>query len=153
MLQLDYANCLSSRIGEAGLDASQLDAAEPMLKALTGQLEASRGQGWERWRLLPFDPLRTQHLDAIREVAERFEDRTENLVVLGIGGSALGNIALQAALNPLTHNLMPPEVRRGPRLFVLDNVDPHLVHQTLQEVRRVDPELTRHVHQRDQQVG
>ncbi len=141
MLQLDYANCLSPRVGDAGLDPRQFDAAESMLTGLTGQLESSRGQGWERWRMLPFDPLRTQHLDAIREVVRRFEGSTENLVVLGIGGSALGNIALQAALNPLTYNLMPADMRAGPRLFVLDNVDPHLVHQTLQEVRRADPDL------------
>ncbi|MEM7623649.1 MAG: glucose-6-phosphate isomerase [Planctomycetota bacterium] len=46
------------------------------------------------------------------------------MVVLGIGGSALGNIAVQAALNPPTHNLLPPGDRHGPRIFVLDNVDP-----------------------------
>ena len=48
------------------------------------------------------------------------------LVVLGIGGSALGNIALQNALNPYTYNLMSDRTRPGPQLFVLDNVDPDL---------------------------
>jgi glucose-6-phosphate isomerase len=46
------------------------------------------------------------------------------LVVLGIGGSALGNIALQSALNPYTYNLISDRTRTGPQLFVLDNVDP-----------------------------
>jgi glucose-6-phosphate isomerase len=46
------------------------------------------------------------------------------LVVLGIGGSALGNIALQSALNPYTYNLQSDRSRPGPQLFVLDNVDP-----------------------------
>jgi glucose-6-phosphate isomerase len=50
------------------------------------------------------------------------------MVVLGIGGSALGNIALQSALNPATYNLLPAGggagQRKGPRLFVVDNVDP-----------------------------
>ena len=59
----------------------------------------------------------------------------------GIGGSALSNIALQSALNPLTYNLMPRKQRGGPRLFVLDNVDPHFVGDTLDEVRRYDPHL------------
>jgi glucose-6-phosphate isomerase len=45
-------------------------------------------------------------------------------MVLGIGGSALGNIALHTALNPSTYNLLPKAQRRGPRLFVMDNVDP-----------------------------
>ncbi|MGE5612421.1 MAG: glucose-6-phosphate isomerase, partial [Bacillota bacterium] len=46
------------------------------------------------------------------------------LVVLGIGGSALGNIALQSALNPWTYNLQSDRTRPGPQLLVLDNVDP-----------------------------
>jgi glucose-6-phosphate isomerase len=44
-------------------------------------------------------------------------------VVLGIGGSALGNIALQTALNPYMYNI-DSDQRKGPRLFVFDNVDP-----------------------------
>ena len=43
------------------------------------------------------------------------------MCVLGIGGSALGNIALHTALNGPFHDLEPPRGR--PRLFVLDNVD------------------------------
>src|SRR5690606_15258527 len=60
-----------------------------------------------------------------------------------IGGSALGNIALHSALNPPTHNLLPAGVRRGPRLFVLDNIDPVLVKATLDLVRREDPNFDR----------
>ncbi|MHC4532038.1 MAG: glucose-6-phosphate isomerase, partial [Planctomycetota bacterium] len=47
----------------------------------------------------------------------------ENFVVLGIGGSALGNIALQTALNPYMYNIDEKQ-RTGPRMFVFDNVDP-----------------------------
>jgi glucose-6-phosphate isomerase len=73
------------------------------------------------------------------------QGEVENLVVLGIGGSALGNIALHAALTPPTWNLMPRQQRNGPRLFVLDNVDPGLVGPVLDEVRRVDPGFERTV--------
>lgn len=126
MLTLDYSNCLSDRVGpEHGLDPDAL--AGPLAdraRELTASLERTRGTGWERWRLLA-DPAGTRrgHVEAVRTLAEKHAGRWENLVVLGIGGSALGNIALQAALNPPTHNLMR-ENRRGPRLFVLDNVDP-----------------------------
>ena len=48
----------------------------------------------------------------------------ENFVVLGIGGSALGNIALQTALNPYMYNLDQAQRKGCPRLFVFDNVDP-----------------------------
>jgi len=36
----------------------------------------------------------------------------------------LGNIALQTALNHPYYNLLPSDVRKGPRFFVMDNVDP-----------------------------
>jgi glucose-6-phosphate isomerase len=57
-------------------------------------------------------------------VVSACKGRFDNLVVLGIGGSALGNIALQAALNPASYNLLPADQRTTPRVFVVDNVDP-----------------------------
>jgi glucose-6-phosphate isomerase len=126
MLTLDYANCLADRVtGTHGLDPAAI--AGPLAEraeTLTARLEETRGTGWERWRLLADpDGTRTAHVEAVRSIAAKHGGRWENLVVLGIGGSALGNIALQSALNPATHNLMTAG-RRGPRLFVLDNVDP-----------------------------
>ena len=50
--------------------------------------------------------------------------RCDNLVVLGIGGSALGNIAVQTALNPYMYNLSQEQRGDNPRIFVFDNVDP-----------------------------
>ncbi len=130
MLTIDFANCLSERVGEHGLDPASLsdrsDAAA-LIERLTQELETTRGTGWERWRGLPFDPMRSEHLDAVAALARRRRGDVENLVVLGIGGSALGNIALQAALNHPQWNLLPSERRAGPRLFVIDNVDPTLL--------------------------
>lgn len=63
-------------------------------------------------------------IDAVHKEVEHFRDKCDVLVVLGIGGSALGNIALQSALNPYTYNLQSDRTRPGPQLFVLDNVDP-----------------------------
>src|SRR5690606_18665723 len=67
----------------------------------------------------------------------------DNLVVLGIGGSALGNIALQSALNPPTYNLLPRDQRKGPRVFVVDNVDPAYFGAVLKLCRQEDPTLQR----------
>jgi glucose-6-phosphate isomerase len=144
-LTLDYANCLADRVGDHGIAAGDLEAAAGTLTDLTERLGKSRGTGWERWRELPFDPVRSRHLLAVKDLVGRYQSTTDNLVVLGIGGSALGNIALQAALNPATYNLMPRERRGGPRLFVLDNVDPHLVGQTLRFVAEADPGFARTV--------
>lgn len=62
----------------------------------------------------------------MKDSADRFAaHQCENLVVLGIGGSALGITALQTALNPPYYNLLSKAARkRRPRLFVMDNIDP-----------------------------
>jgi glucose-6-phosphate isomerase len=127
MLQLDYANCLSDRVGAHGVDPALIEASGPGAQAIgaaTRRLASTRGKGWERWRELPFDPMRSEHVSGVHAAVEKCRGRFENMVVLGIGGSALGNIALQAALNPPTWNLLPAEKRKGPRCFVVDNVDP-----------------------------
>ncbi|HED54624.1 MAG TPA: glucose-6-phosphate isomerase, partial [Phycisphaerales bacterium] len=127
MLTINYANCLSPRVGLHGLDPARLDPAGDLAKgiaALTRQLAKTRGTGWERWRELAKDPMRSEHLSAITPMVERLRPKASNLVVLGIGGSALGNIALHAALRSPTWNLQSDTERGGPRLFVLDNVDP-----------------------------
>jgi glucose-6-phosphate isomerase len=67
-------------------------------------------------------PYQDKTVEQVKKVAKEF-GWCENFVVLGMGGSALGNIALQTALNPYMYNLDDKQ-RKGPRLFVLDNVDP-----------------------------
>lgn len=132
MLKIDYTNCLSDKVGAHGVDAALLapgGLAEEAVRAHTRKLASTRGKGWERWRELPFDPMRGEHLRDVKRVVETCKGRFDNVVVLGIGGSALGNIALQSALNPSTYNLLPEAKgagagRKGPRLFVVDNVDP-----------------------------
>jgi glucose-6-phosphate isomerase len=128
MLTLDYANCLSPRVGQHGLDPARLAAGSDLAQAvaaMTASLAKTRGTGWERWRDLPFGDFRKGHADAVQKAAAACRGRFDNLVVLGIGGSALGNIALQSALNAPTYNLLPADKRPGPRIFVVDNVDPH----------------------------
>lgn len=146
MLKIDYANCLKDRVGEHGLDAAPFEAGggyHARAAALTEKLEASRGTGWERWRDLAFEPARSKYAGAVQETVEWAGDRFDNMVVLGIGGSALGNIALQSALNPAAYNLLPKAQRGGPRVFIVDNVDPHYLGSVLAFVLEDDPGLER----------
>ena len=153
MLTLDYANCLGERVGSHGLDPARLapgGEAALAIASLTDKLTQTRGTGWERWRDLPFDPMRSEHLDVITTLVRRLKDRFDCLVVLGIGGSALGNIALHNALNGTTYNLLPSGTgtlpvssRPGPRLFVIDNVDPAYFGDIIGFVRHADPSLER----------
>lgn len=147
MLTIDYANCFADRIGsDHGLDASSITPNSPSARQaqhLTESLEQTKGKGWERWRGLPHDPMRSEHTRAVKNAAEQCAGKFDNMIVLGIGGSALGNIALQSALNPFTHNLLDANTRKGPRLFVVDNVDPAYLGSVLAYCKSVDPTLQR----------
>lgn len=121
-INLDYANLLSNAVGPVhGLSKDEIQRSTSEAKTQVERIESERKGGKHRFRELPND---TQMLKAVEAAAKRWKPGVENLVVLGIGGSALGNIALQTALNPAYHNLLPGSQRRGPRLFVMDNVDP-----------------------------
>lgn len=121
-LQLDYANVLSAAVGPAhGLSLAEVKRAGRGVGAVVSRIERERRGGEHRYLELPGD---REMVRAVKAAVRKFKPGAENLVVLGIGGSALGNIALQTALNPPLHNLLPRSKRRGPRLFVTDNVDP-----------------------------
>jgi len=61
----------------------------------------------------------------VKEYASLVENRFDNILVLGIGGSALGGLAVTHALLKPYWNLLSKEERNGyPRIFFLDNIDP-----------------------------
>jgi glucose-6-phosphate isomerase len=56
------------------------------------------------------------------------------VVILGIGGSALGNLALQSSLNPLNYNTLGEDKRKTPKIYVIDNVDPDYIASILDSI-------------------
>lgn len=121
-ISLYYKNATAEAVGDKhGVTDKELASLAPRIKEISKQLADDRKAGKQRYRDLPYDEAM---IDAVNTQVEHFRDRCEVLIVLGIGGSALGNIALQSALNPYTYNLMSDRTRPGPQLFVLDNVDP-----------------------------
>jgi glucose-6-phosphate isomerase len=121
-LSLYWKNATAEAVGDKhGVSEKDLKDLAPRIKTIHNQITADRKAGNLRFRDLPHDD---DMIAAVNKEVEHFRDRCEVLVVLGIGGSALGNTALQNALNPYTYNLMSDRTRTGPQLFVLDNVDP-----------------------------
>jgi glucose-6-phosphate isomerase len=121
-IHLYWKNATADAVGEKhGVTDKELKGIAPRVKELTRQMNEDRKAGKLKYRDLPYDE---EMVDAVLRQVEDFRDRCDVLIVLGIGGSALGNIALQHALNPYTYNLMSDRTRPGPQLFVLDNVDP-----------------------------
>jgi len=113
-ISLYYKNVMADVIGdEHGITRLQFEDLGERTSALISQLNEERKAGRTPYRDLPY---RTQIADRVREVVAEIKDGCEILVVLGIGGSALGSIAVQTALNPYMHNIDEAQ-RRGPRMF------------------------------------
>ena len=108
----------------------------PRVKRIATQIERERRDGQHKFRDLPYDRLTRQ---AACELAKSLRPKTDNLVVLGIGGSALGTTALHTALNHAHYNLLSRRQRGGPRLFVMDNIDPDGFAATLDVINKELP--------------
>jgi len=134
MIRLYWKNATSKVVSEDhGITPHDLDAIDPLITAAHSVVTQQCAAGQLGYARLPSHPEYSRQIHA---VVEAYKDNTTDMLVLGIGGSALGNIAVQAALNPLTYNLLSDRKRGGPRLFVLDNVDPALINDTLKLLGR-----------------
>src|SRR6056297_1070493 len=136
-IKLDINNMFSDHIGKEGFSREEVDAfRDKALKARENILKAKE-EGKMGFMELPYG--QKEIIRELKETAEELKDRFENFVVLGIGGSALGNTALQTAINDRYYNLFS-EARDGyPRLFISDNVDPSGISSLLE---KLDPEKT-----------
>ncbi|HSV27172.1 MAG TPA: glucose-6-phosphate isomerase, partial [Sedimentisphaerales bacterium] len=120
-VRLYCKNVLAEAIGpEHGISASQMDELAACALPAVRQVNEERKAGKTRYRDLPYDE---KMVAGIKAMVKEFSPGCRNLVILGIGGSALGNIAIHTALNPCMYNIDAAQ-RKGPRLFVFDNVDP-----------------------------
>jgi len=134
MIQLYWKNATDKVVGpEHGITAFDLNGIDPPIRHAHESVLRQCREGRLGYAALPEC---TEYVNQVRALADRYRDNTTDMIVLGIGGSALGNIAVQTALNPATYNLLSDKKRGGPRLFVLDNIDPALVSDTLTFVRR-----------------
>ena len=120
-IRVDYNNMLRPYVGEMGLDAAELTARVGQYAAAAAAMEAKRDSGM-KWRNLPYN--QGQVVQKLLEAAGYVRENFDTFVVLGIGGSALGPIAVQQALSHLRYNDLPKERRAGPKLYVEDNVHP-----------------------------
>jgi len=130
MIQIYWKNATSKVLGkDNGISGQDIEQIDPVIR------EAHRSVTGDPPGYTKL-PTNTEYRKQVMDLMERFRANTTDLVVLGIGGSALGNIALHSALNPATYNLISPKARKGPRLFVLDNVDPSVIAETLKLLNR-----------------
>ena len=126
MIKLNYLNVDKNVIGkEHGLEvekefAKHKDKIAQIITDLNKRKDKP-GQ-WLQWMNLGYNEETVWY---VKEFAAMVRGRFDNVLVLGIGGSALGGIAVSEALLKPYWNLLTPEQRDNyPRLFFLDNIDP-----------------------------
>jgi len=134
-LKWDFSNMSAEQIGTAdGIDKETRSHALQLLEATRKSFEDDRKKG-----VLPFLELPYQSTEKIKALAATIRGRFDNFVLLGIGGSALGPIALHQALHSPFDNMITRDERKGPRMFFLDNVDPS---EVIPLLKLLDPART-----------
>ncbi|MEA2761238.1 MAG: glucose-6-phosphate isomerase [Gemmatimonadaceae bacterium] len=129
-LRLDYSNMM---ISPGGIDQKVWDGARKQFGGAKGGFDALRDGGSVGFVDLPAD---TQLLNQVTGFAAGARGKYDDVVILGIGGSALGPIALRTALRPSGWNMLDEKGRGGyPRLQVLDNVDPETIAALLDRLK------------------
>ncbi len=127
-IRLDYSNMMAAAVG-GGIAEEMWAEAGSRFTDVHATVVEQHAEGVLGFLDLPDD--RTM-LGAVQGFAARARGRYDDLVVLGIGGSALGPIALRTALCAPGWNDLTDSARGGrPRLHVLDNVDPRTIHSLL----------------------
>ncbi len=126
MIKLNYKNTDEMVIGkENGLNIQQEFAnyKDTIAQIITDlNKRKDKPEQWLQWMNLGYNE---ETIWYVKEFASMVKGKFENILVLGIGGSALGGIAVTEALLKPYWNLLTPEQRNGnPRIFFLDNIDP-----------------------------
>jgi len=133
-ISLDYTRMLSLALGKGrGIGPERLDGLADRFREIQADVDRRREAEELGFYALPYAE---EEVERIVEFAEGPGQAFQNVVVLGIGGSALGTTALRTALCPPGWNELPDEARdHFPRLFVLDNVDPESVGSLLDHIQ------------------
>ena len=120
MLELDFNNVLYSVLGPShSIGEPELFNAIKDNSRICQEILDERKEHKHAFLDLPY-----QDLADIISFARANAKKYENVVILGIGGSALGARTLLEALKPPFYNFMSAKERKGfPRIFILDNID------------------------------
>ena len=137
-ISLDYTNLMADVVGSThGITRAEMKSELARVRDISRRLKKRRTEGGLAFMELPYQDKLVREIE---DYANGLPAAIDNFVVIGIGGSALGNIMLQSALNHPEHNLLSKKGRRGrPRMFFLDNVDPD---RTASLLEALDPRRT-----------
>lgn len=121
-ITFDYNNMLKDYVGEEGFSLDELKIAQKESTKAFNNVKAGRGLNMMGWTELAYN--QNEIVNEIKITAKEIRKKYDYFVVLGIGGSALGPLAVFQSLCHLHYNDLPKSKRKGPKFYVEDNVDP-----------------------------
>ena len=126
MIELSYRNVSKDVIGEEnGLDISEeFNSYKDTIRKIISDLNSNKDKPGHnlQWMNLGYNE---ETIWYVKEYAAIVENRFDDVIILGLGGSALGGKAVCEALLPPYWNFLSKEQRNNyPRIFFLDNIDP-----------------------------
>lgn len=126
MIELNCHNVTSDVIGcENGLDIQNcFNKYKETIRHIIADLNSNKDKPRHmlQWMNLGYNEETVWY---VKEYAAMVEGRFDNILILGMGGSALGGKAVCEALLPPYWNFLTKEERNNfPKIFFLDNIDP-----------------------------
>ena len=133
MLKFDYSNVKTQVLGEEnGLNTEQcFNEYKDQIARIISNLNSQKDKPsqWLQWMNLGYSE---ETVWLVKEYAAMTMGHFDNILVLGIGGSALGGMAVcEALLKPYWNFLTEEQRNKFPRIFFLDNVDPDQINGLL----------------------
>lgn len=128
MIDIDIQNALSKKVGiNHGISERFFNRfLEKNNESVKVVFDSKNKSGYDFLNLTE-NPKLVQKIKGF--VKNQQKKQWKNIVVLGIGGSALGGIALKDALLGSYHYL-----KKGPHLFFIDNIDPDFVNELIKTI-------------------
>jgi len=109
-ISVDFNNMMANRLGAChGIREDEIEAIMPKINSALNAVSE------RKWGFMAL-PYNDELVKKINKIAKHIRKKFKNFVVIGIGGSSLGNRTL--------HNSLNHPFKSEPRIFVLENVDP-----------------------------
>jgi len=123
----DFNNILDERIGDKGIPYNEISGYRSKLDEIKKAIGAKTSNDYYALNL---PQLMGKELKEISDYANYVQNNFDNFVVVGMGGSSLGNEMLHYSINGIYYN--EDKKRRYPKMYFLDNIDPDSTIKILQ---------------------
>ncbi len=122
MIKLDIENC--HKVGkEDGFTSEDFLSEAKNLKPFLNQIKEKKQGFYDLFQ----DENFLEEVNRIEDFSKSVKGKYEDIVVCGIGGSALGTITLRDCLSPLFG-------KNNPHLHVLENIDPDMMEEIMDHI-------------------